>query len=174
MRLFAALVWLLVVEASARAENVPVSTAAQTSAAQTYAAQKKSAALAVTLEALSPIAGMGAFYAHDTERATVLAIVSAVAAGAGVGSAFWLIHLDRQHPTGADRWFQDAEQGTAITVLATAAIVYVVARISGLALAPEATAEFNDNLRQGLGLPPAEPVVPFHALAPGPMLTVRF
>jgi hypothetical protein len=41
-------------------------------------------------------------------------------------------------------------------------------------LAPEATAIFNDNLRQGLGLPPPEPVVPFHALAPGPMLTVRF
>ena len=91
-------------------------------------AQKKSVALAVTLEALSPIAGMGAFYAHDTDRATVLAIVSAVAAGAGVGSAFWLIHLDGQHPTGSNRSFQDAEQGTAITVLATAAIVYVVAR----------------------------------------------
>ena len=128
----------------------------------------------MTLEALSPIAGMGAFYAHDTDRATLLAIVSVVAAGAGVGSAFWLIHLDGQHPTGVDRAFQDAEQGTAITVLVTAAIVYVVARISGLALASEATAEFNDNLRQGLGLPPPEPVVPFHALAPGPMFTLRF
>ena len=46
--------------------------------------------------------------------------------------------------------------------------------ISGLVLAPQATAEFNDKLRQGLGLPPPEPVVPFHALAPGPMFTLRF
>ena len=128
----------------------------------------------MTLEALSPIAGMGAFYAHDTDRATVLAIVSAVAAGAGVGSAFWLIHLDGQHPTGVDRVFQDAEQGTAITVLATAAIVYLVARISGLALAPEATADFNENLPAGAGPAAPEPVVPFHALAPGPMFSLRF
>ncbi len=142
--------------------------------AQSYAAQEKSVALAVTLEALSPIAGMGAFYAHDPERGTVLAVVSAVAAGAGVAAAFWLIHLDGQHPTGTDQVIQDVEQGTAISVLATAAIVYIVARISGLALASEATATFNENLRQGLGLPPPEPMVPFHALAPGPMLTVRF
>ena len=49
-----------------------------------------------------------------------------------------------------------------------------IARISGLALASEATAAFNDSLRQDLGLPPPEPVVPFHALAPGPMFTLRF
>ena len=134
-------------------------------AAQAYEAQKKSVALAVTLEALSPIAGVGGFYAHDPDRATFLAILSGVAAGAGVGSAFWLIHLDGQHAAGADRVFQDVEQGAAISILATAAIVYLVARISGLALAPEATATFNENLRQGLGLPPLEPVVPFHALA---------
>jgi hypothetical protein len=143
-------------------------------AAQTYEAQKKSVALAVTLEALSPIAGLGGFYAHDPDRATVLAVLSAVAAGAGVGSVFWLVHLDGQHAAGADRVFQDVEQGAAISILATAAIVYVVARVSGLQLAPEATDAFNQDLRHGLGLPPAEPVVPFHALAPGAMFTGRF
>jgi hypothetical protein len=172
VRSLATLVCLLGLAPMARAETAP----APVSAEQRYAAQKKSVALAVTLEALSPIAGMGAFYAHDTDRSTVLAIVSVVAAGAGVGAAFWLIHLDGQHPTGVDRVIQDSEQGTAITVLVTAAIVYLVARISGLALASEATAEFNDNLRQdmGLSLPPPEPVIPFHALAPGPMFTLRF
>jgi hypothetical protein len=143
-------------------------------AARAYDARKKSVALAVTLEVLSPIAGMGAFYAHETEQGTILTIVSAVAAGAGVGAAFWLIHLDGQHPTGTDHVIQDLEQGTAISILATAAIVYLVARISGVALAPQATDEFNENLRQGLGVPPPEPVIPFHALAPGPMFSVRF
>jgi hypothetical protein len=172
VRSLATLVCLLGLAPMVRAETAP----APVSAEQRYAAQKKSVALAVTLEALSPIAGMEAFYAHDTDRATVLAIVSVVAAGAGVGAAFWLIHLDGQHPTGIDRVIQDSEQGTAITVLVTAAIVYLVARISGLALASEATAEFNDNLRldMGLSLPPPEPVVPLHALAPGPMFTLRF
>ena len=169
MRIVVTLVCLLELASVAEAQ-----TGSASAATETYAARKKSVALAVTLEALSPVAGMGAFYAHDTDRATLLAIVSVVAAGAGVGSALWLIHLDGQHPTGVDRAFQDAEQGTAITVLVTAAIVYVVARISGLALASEATGDFNDNLRQDLGLPPPDSVVPFHALAPGPMFTVRF
>lgn len=170
MRCLATLVCFLGLAPIARAQTAP----AGVSAEQSYAAQKKSVALAVTLEALSPIAGMGAFYAHDTDRATLLAVISVVAAGAGVGSAFWLIHLDGQHPMGFDRVFQDSEQGTAITVLATAAIVYLVARISGLALASEATAAFNDNLRQDLGVTAPEPVDPFHALAPGPMFTLRF
>jgi hypothetical protein len=174
VRIFVTLVCLLGLASVAEAQTTPASAAGQVAAARAYAEQKKSVALAVTLEALSPIAGVGGFYAHDTDRATFLAILSGVAAGAGVGSAFWLIHLDGQHPTGVDRVFQDAEQGTAITLLATAAIVYLVARISGLVLAPEATAAFNENLHQGLGLPPPEPVVPFHALAPGPMFTLRF
>lgn len=174
---------LLELASVARAQTTPAvesqgsatqSGAAQLSAAQAYAARKKSVALAVTLEALSPIAGMGAFYAHDTEKGTILAIVSAVAAGAGVGAAFWLIHLDGQHATGADRVFQDIEQGTAISILTTAALAYVVARISGLALAPEVTEEFNVNLREGLGVPPPEPLIPYHVLAPGPMFSVRF
>ena len=173
MRIFVTLVCLLELASIARAQTAPELTPGQAAAAQAYADQKKSVALAVTLAALSPIAGIGGFYAHDTDRATFLAIMSGVAAGAGVGSAFWLIHLDGQHSSGVDRVFQDAEQGTAITVLATAAIVYLVARISGLVAAPEATAAFNENLRQGLGVRP-EPVVPYHALAPGPMFTLRF
>jgi hypothetical protein len=168
VRSLVTLVCLLELASIARAEGVPAS------AAQTYAAEKKSVALAVTLEALSPIAGVGGFYAHDTDRATFLAILSGVAAGAGVGSAFWLIHLDGQHPTGVDRAFQDAEQGTALTVLVTAAVVYLVARISGLALASEATDAFNEGVRENLGVPPPDAVVPSHALAPGPMFTFRF
>jgi hypothetical protein len=155
------------------------SAAAQTvrpaaTAEQAYAARKKSVAVAVTLEALSPIAGLGAFYAHDTDRGLTLSITSALAAGAGVGSAFWLIHLSHQQESGWNRTVQDFEQGTALSILATAAIVYVVARVSGLVLAPEATEAFNEDLRNGLGLPPPEPVLPFHALAPGPMLSLRF
>ena len=173
MRIFVTLACLLGLTSVARAQAAPDLTPGQAAATRAYADQKKSVALAVTLEALSPIAGVGGFYAHDTDRATFLAILSGAAAGAGVGSAFWLIHLDGQHPTGVDRVFQDAEQGTAITVLATAAIVYLVARISGLVAAPEATEAFNQSLRQGLGVTP-EPVVPFHALAPGPMFTLRF
>lgn len=171
MRLFVVLTCLLALAPAVSAQSVP---AAGASAEQTYAARNKSVALAVTLEALSPIAGMGAFYAHDTDRATFLAITSALAAGAGVGAGFWLVHLDGQHATGVDRAFQDAEQGTAVTVLVTAAVVYLIVRISGLALAPQATGEFNENLRQGLGLPPSDAVIPSHALAPGPMLGFRF
>ncbi len=169
MRTLVTLLGVLGLTASARAQTAPPS------AAESYRAQKKSTALAVTLEVLSPIAGTGAFYAHDADRATVLAILSAVAAGAGVGSAFWLVHLDGEPPaTGVDSAFHDVEQGAAISVLATAAIVYLVARISGVALAVEATATFNGELQQKVGLPPSEPVIPFHALAPGPLLTVRF
>ena len=168
MRIVVTLACLLVLGRAAHAQTAPAP------AAQAYEAQKKSVALAVTLEALSPIAGVGGFYAHDPDRATVLAILSFVAAGAGVGATFWLVHLDRQQESGVNRGIQDVEQGAAISVLATAAIVYVVARISGLALATDATDTFNLDLRQRLGMPPLEPVVPFHALAPGPMLTVRF
>ena len=175
MRILALLACLLGLASVARAQIAPPDlTPGQVAATQAYAAQKKSVALAVTLEALSPIAGVGGFYAHDTDHATFLAIISGLAAGAGVGSAFWLIHLDGQHASGVDRAFQDAEQGAAIAVLATAAVVYLVARISGLVAAPEATAAFNENLRQGLGAPPSEPVVPFHALAPGAMFSLRF
>ncbi len=144
-----------------------------------YEEQKKSPALAVTLEALSPIAGMGAFYAHDTDRAWLLAIVSTVAAGAGTGAVFWLVYLGNNPvPSTAGaysdtRFIHNAEQGGAIALLTTAALVYVVARVSGLVLASEATDAFNEKLRQDVGVPP-EPVVPMRALAPGPMLSLRF
>jgi len=139
-----------------------------------YDQQKKSAPLALTLEALCPIAGAGGLYAGDQEKATVLAIVSAAAAAAGVGSAFWLVHLDGEHAGGGSRVALDVEQGTAISLLATAAVVYLVARISGLVLASEATASFNLDLQRRLGVPPDEPSLPFHAVAPGPALTLPF
>jgi hypothetical protein len=135
---------------------------AQTAA---YEAQKKSVGVAVTLEALSPIAGAGAFYAHDSERGLTLAITSALAAGVGVASVFWLVHLDGQQESGFDRTLQHAEQGTAVSLLVTAGIVYVLARVSGLVLAPEATDAYDQRLRETLGVPP-EPIVPPQALAP--------
>ncbi|HLK90444.1 MAG TPA: hypothetical protein VKZ18_11150 [Polyangia bacterium] len=175
MRIFAALACLLALSSVARAQEAPAASAPPPlPAQQAYDAQRKSTALAVTLEALSPVAGVGAFYARDADAGLALAITSAVAAGAGVGAVFWLIHLDHQQESGVNRAFQDLEQGAAISLLATAAVVYVLSRVSGLVLAPQATHRFNADLRQGLGLPPPEPVVPFHALAPGPTLTLRF
>lgn len=142
------------------------SSARAQSAAQTYEAQRKSVGLAITLEALSPIAGTGALYAHDSERGLTLAITSALAAGAGVASAFWLVHLDGQHESGLDRTIQDAEQGTAISLLVTAGIVYLVARVSGLVLAPEATEAYDQRLRDSLGIAP-EPFASTPRFAPG-------
>jgi len=46
-----------------------------------YQQQKKSVALAVTLEALCPIAGAGALYAGDGDKGTLLAILSTASAG---------------------------------------------------------------------------------------------
>jgi hypothetical protein len=141
---------------------------------QQYQHQKKSTALAVTLEAICPVAGIGAFYAGDSDKATALTILSAVAAGAGVGSALELIHLSGRHPSGGDRVLFDFEQGGAWTVLVIAGVVYVLTRVSGLALAPEATAAFNFNLREQLRLPSEAWAPPIHALAPGPTLTLHF
>ena len=136
--------------------------------------QKKSVALAVTLEALSPVAGIGGFYAGDSEHATVLAIVSGTALVVGAGSLLWLLHLEDQHADGFGRVELDAEQGSAISLLVVAGVTYLMARVSGLALAPDATHAYNDELRARLELPPPEPVIPFHALAPVPTLTFRF
>jgi hypothetical protein len=138
-----------------------------------YERQKKSPALAVTLEALCPIAGVGGFYAGESGKATFLAILSAVAGGAGVGSVLWLIHLDGEHASGASRVAVDVQQGAAISLLVTAAATYLLARASGLALASEATESFNLELRQRLGAW-SDQTVPFHALAPGPALILRF
>jgi hypothetical protein len=136
--------------------------------------QKKSVALAVTLEAICPVAGMGGFYAGDSEHATVLAVVSGTALVVGAGSLLWLLHLEDQHASGFSRVELDAEQGSAISLLVVAGVAYLMARVSGLALAPDATHAYNDELRERLGLPPPEPVIPFHALAPVPTLSFRF
>ena len=112
------------------------------------ARRRRASALAVTLEALSPIAGIGAFYAHDTDRGLTLAIISTVAAGPAWGRRSGSSISATSRRRGGTALVQDAEQGTAISILATAAIVYVVARVSGLVLAPEATDAFNDQLRR--------------------------
>jgi hypothetical protein len=170
---------LVALSSTARAQTAPAPAApapvaAPARAAEAYAARKKSLAVAETLEALSPIAGMGAFYAHDNERGTILAVMSTIAAGAGVGSVFWLVHLSHQQESGFNRTVQDFEQGTALSILVTAGIFYLVTRVSGFSLAVESTDRYNEELRNGLGLPPPEAVVPSHALAPGVMLPFRF
>jgi hypothetical protein len=167
MRTIALVLLLLLVARSGYAQPIP------TPAQQRYAQEKKSAALAVTLEALCPIAGAGALYAGETDRVTFLAILSTVAAGAGVGSVFWLIHLDHEHPSGASRYVVYTEQGAAISLLVTAAVFYLIARASGLVLASEATTSFNLELQQRLGVSP-DAGVAVHALAPGPALVFRF
>lgn len=139
-----------------------------------YQRQKKSMALAVTLEAVCPMAGAGALYAGETEKGTLLAILSTVSAGAAVGSAFYLVHLSHQHPTGFDHFLSDVESGTAWTVLVVGGIVYLVTRISGLSLAPDAVTSFNVDLQQRLGVPASGPQVPFRAQVTGASLIWRF
>ena len=163
----ATLLCLLLISSRAFAEGGPTPAAL-------YQQQRKSVALAVTLEALCPIAGMGGFYAGASDQATVLAILSAASAGAAVGSAFYLIHLSHQHPSGAERVLSDLESGTAWTVLVAGGLLYLVTRISGLSLAPDAVTIFNANLQQQLGVPPSEPPVPIHAQVTGLSLAWRF
>ncbi len=136
--------------------------------------QKKSVVLAVTLEVLCPIAGAGAFYAGEGDRATALAVLSAISAGATVGSVFYLIHLSHQSPSGAGRVFHDVESGTAWTGLVVGGALYLLTRVSGLSLAPDAVTSFNADLQQRLGLPPNGPPVPFRAQANGLSLTWHF
>jgi hypothetical protein len=124
-----------------------------------YQQQKKSVALAVTLEAICPIAGVGAFYAGDSDRGTLLAILSTASAGAAVGSLFWLLHLDNENPGGsAGRIFTDFESGTAWTGLVAGGAIYLLTRVSGLSLAPDAVGTFNADLHQRLGVPTPEPL----------------
>jgi hypothetical protein len=139
-----------------------------------YEQQKKSTALALTLEALCPLAGAGAFYAGDSDRGTVLAISSTISAGAAVGAAFYLLHLSHQSPTEVEGVVSDALRGTAWTVLVVGGVFYLLTRLSGLSLAPDAVAAFNADLQQRVGAPPAEPAVPIHALATGLSLIWRF
>lgn len=119
-----------------------------------YEQERKSPGLALTLEALCPIAGAGTFYTGtEGDKAGFLAGLSAVAAGAGVGSVLWLVHLDGQHASGGSRAVLDVDQGAAISVLVTAGLVYLLARASGLSLASEATDAFNLDLQRRLALP---------------------
>ena len=140
-----------------------------------YEQQKKSVALAVTLEAVCPIAGAGAFYAGETDKGTLLAIISAASAGVAVGSVFYLLHLDHQNPSGrVDRVFSDIEGGAAWTGLVVGGVIYFLTRLSGLSLAPDAVGAFNVDLQQQLGVSPTEPTVPFHARATGASLIWRY
>jgi len=140
-----------------------------------YQQQKKSVPLAVMLEVLCPIAGAGAFYAGASEQATVLAGFSAVNAGVAVGSAFYLIHLSHQHPSGASRVLYDIESASAWTGLVVGGVIYLLTRISGLSLAPDAVTSFNVGLQQRLGVPPADPQLPaFRAQVTGVSLVWRF
>ncbi len=161
-----ALVWLAM--AGAARADVPAG------AAERYERDKKSVGLAIALEAISPIAGMGCFYGDAGDQATVLALVSAGAIGAGVGGVFWLIHIDNQHASGVGGIALSAEQGAAISLVVAAGVTYVLARISGLSLAPDATRTFNEDLRHRMGLPASEPTIPFHAWAPLPGLAFQF
>ena len=136
-----------------------------------YTQQQKSPALALTLEALCPIAGAGALYAKDTDRAVVLGILSVVALGTAAGSAFALLHFDDQRSSGADRAINDVERYGALTLLISAVVSYAVLRISGLVLAPQAVSSFNLKLHDELGVPPE---APFHAHASGVDLMLRF
>ncbi len=163
----AALLCLLLVARTSLADGIP-------SAAEAYQQQKKSVALAVTLEAICPIAGVGAFYAGEDDKGTVLALVSGLSGGVAVGSLLFLIHESHQNPSGVDHVFSDVETGTAWTVLVVGGIIYLVTRISGPSFAPDAVSAFNLDLQQRLGVPGTEPLVPFHAQVTGASLTWRF
>jgi hypothetical protein len=121
---------------------------------QRYDQQKKSPALALTMEALCPIAGAGGFYGGDTDKAALLAVISGVAAGVGVGSVLWLVHLDDQSSSGFGAVTKGAAQSTAISLLVTSAVVYLLSRASGLVVASDATAAYNADLQQRLGAQP--------------------
>jgi hypothetical protein len=121
---------------------------------QQYEQQRKSPALALTIEALCPIAGMGGFYGGETDKATLLAVLSGVTGGLAVGSVLWLIHLDNQNSSGVGQVTTPVQQGAAISVLVTSAVVYLLARASGLVVASEATTSYNLDLQQRLGVRP--------------------
>ena len=119
-----------------------------------YDREKKSPALAVTLETLCPIAGAGALYAgRDGDKAGFLAVLSGLSGGVAAGSVLWLLHLNSEHTSGASRVENDFYQGAAITALVTSGIVYLLARASGISLASLATDQHNEELRQRLAAP---------------------
>ena len=168
MRILAPMLACLLVAGAARAETPPPG------AEERFERGKKSVGLAVTLEAISPIAGMGCFYGGESDKATVLALVSAGAIGAGVGGAFWFLHLQGENSSGLGGVELNVERGAAISLLVGAAVTYLITRISGLSLAPDATRAFNEDLRHQLGLPPSELTIPFHAATPLGTAAFRF
>ena len=116
-----------------------------------YEHERKSPGLALTIEGLCPIAGAGSIYTGTGgDQAAFLAVLSGLAAGAAVGSVFWLVHLDGQSASGVSRATLDLEQGVAISALVTAGLVYILARASGLSLAYEAADTFNRDLLRRL------------------------
>ncbi len=167
MRALSILLLCLTGAGTARAAPAP-------GAQERFDRDKKNVGLAITLEALSPIAGAGCFYAGESDKATALAVLSVVAIGGGVGGAFWLLHLEGEHDSGVGGVALNLEESAAISLLVAAGVTYVIARISGLSLAPDATRAFNEDLRQRVGLPPAEPTIPFHAALPLGGATFRF
>ena len=153
MRIIASMLPVLFCAGTAQAQSLatPPPTPSTAEAKARYERERKSPGLALTLEAVSPIAGMGTYYTGtETDKATFLAITTALAAGAGVGSVFWLIHLGREHPTGGDRALVDFEQATAISLLVTSGLVYLLSRASGLSLASQATDSYNEDLQRRL------------------------
>lgn len=168
MRTFVAtLICLVLVSRQSLADGIPTPEAL-------YQQQQKSVALAVTLEALCPIAGMGALYAGEDDKATVLVIASTISGGAAAGALLYIIHLDHQNPTGVDHVWSDVQSGASWTVLVVGGVIYLLTRVSGLSFAPDAVASFNLDLQQRIGMPPTEPMVPFHAQATGASLIWRF
>lgn len=150
--------------ASARAQSMPATPTTtlgpgqlnvpSDAARQQYNREKKSPALAVTLETLCPIAGAGPLYVgRDGDRAGFLAVLSGVSGGVAAGSLLWLLHLNDQHTSGASRVENDFYQGTAVTLLITSGIVYLLARASGISLAAQSADLHNEELRQRLAAP---------------------
>jgi len=161
MRALAVALLITLTAASARAQMTPTttlgprqSTVPSQAARLEYDREKKSPALAITLETLCPIAGAGPLYVgRDGDRAGFLAVLSGISGGVAAGSLLWLLHLNNQHTSGASRVENDFYQGTAITVLITSGIVYLLARASGISLASQSADLHNEELRQRLATP---------------------
>lgn len=162
MRALTVALLITLTAASVRAQTTPTTTLGPRQAPslspevaqRQYQRDRKSPALAVTLETLCPIAGAGPLYVgRDGDRAGFLAVLSGLSGAAAAGSVIWLLHLNDQHTSGASRIENDAYQGAAITLLATSGIIYLLARASGISLASQSADLYNDELRQRLAAP---------------------
>src|ERR1700709_2168139 len=99
MRALAVVVLITLAGGSGHAQSAPTTTMlaphpeplAPGAAEKIYAHDRKSPALAVTLETLCPIAGAGSLYVgREGDKAGFLAVMSGVAGGGGAGSGVWL------------------------------------------------------------------------------------